>query len=205
MLKITGDGRKAALDMRLVDRPAGQRAPPSSRSPPSTIAGVWREHRDRAYLDPVTGGAAHRHRARCRSCSATSPPRAERLERLRRAPRRSSQARGVPADQVRYIHEARNDAEKAPAVRRLPRRARRGDHRLDGEDGGRHQHPGPRDRPAPPRLSVAARRHRAARRADPAPGQPEPRGRDLPLRRRRQLRCLHAGRRSSAKPGSSTR
>ena len=54
MLKIATDGRKAALDMRLV---AG---PPSSTTSKldvaaDTIASIWRKHRDRSYIDSATG------------------------------------------------------------------------------------------------------------------------------------------------------
>ena len=51
MLLISTDGRKAALDMRLV---GGHPAPGSSKLDVAadTIAGVWREHRDRTYRDP---------------------------------------------------------------------------------------------------------------------------------------------------------
>ena len=54
MLKITGDGRKAALDMRLA---TGQPVTGACKLDIAAgrIAGIWREHRDQPYNDPDTG------------------------------------------------------------------------------------------------------------------------------------------------------
>ena len=94
MLKITGDGRKAALDMRLVDRPARQPARASSTSPPADRGDLARASRP-ATTSTRTPANAHQTRARCKSCSATCPPRGG-LERLRRAARAARRPRRAP-------------------------------------------------------------------------------------------------------------
>jgi hypothetical protein len=111
MLKITTDGRKAALDMRLV---SGQAASGACKLDvaATAIAQVWRDHRDHTYSDshtarrsPVTGAL------QIVFCDLSTPTSdgwnayTELREQLT--------ARGVPRERVRFIHEARNDAEKA--------------------------------------------------------------------------------------------
>jgi len=110
MLKISGDGRKAALDMRLI---AGE--PASSESKLDTaalrIAGIWREHRDREYRDPESGEASpNRGSLQIVFCDLGTP-RAEwnAYDELRD----QLAEHGVPRDQVRFIHDAGTTAEKA--------------------------------------------------------------------------------------------
>ena len=76
-----------------------------------TIAGVWREHRDRPYLDPATGERSPTPGAlQIVFCDLSTPSeRWNAYDELRAL----LQARGLPAGQVRFIHEAGNDAEKA--------------------------------------------------------------------------------------------
>ena len=187
MLKITSDGRKAALDMRLVDRRAAERRHLQARAwPPTTSPASTRSRASVAYRIP---GSDQRHPApgalQIVFCDLSTPnPRA--LERLRRA----APAAGRPRHTRRAgaLHpRGPQRRREGPAVRGVPRRSGGGAGRLHGEDGRRHQHPGAGGRPAPPRLPVAPGRYRAARRPHPAPGQPEPGDPDLPLRRRGQL------------------
>jgi hypothetical protein len=110
MLKISTDGRKAALDMRLI---SGE--PSSSTSKldvaADTIARVWREHRDRSYIDPGTGERSPIPGAlQIVFCDLSTPSqRWNAYDELRAL----LHARGVPREQVRFIHEAGNDQEKA--------------------------------------------------------------------------------------------
>ena len=53
MLKISTDGRKAALDMRMVTGEASS-TPSKLDVAAAKIAGIWREHRDNAYRDPAS-------------------------------------------------------------------------------------------------------------------------------------------------------
>ena len=52
MLKVSGDGRKAALDLRLVGQPMTARGKIEAAA--DRIAAIWAEHRDHAY--PLPGG-----------------------------------------------------------------------------------------------------------------------------------------------------
>ena len=177
MLKITGrrpQGRPRPAARRPRRRPgrAGKVAVAADRDRRRSTT----TPRTTAYLDRHRR-AAPDARARCSSCSATSAPPPATGWNVYDELARQLVDRGVPAEQVRFIHEASNDRREGRAVRRRPRRPRRRAGRVDREDGRRHQRPGPRGRPAPPGLPVAAGRPRTARRPHPAPGQPEPRGR----------------------------
>ena len=109
MLKITGDGRKAALDMRLA---TGQPAAGACKLDVAAgrIAGIWREHRDQPYNDPDTGERSPVPGAlQIVFCDLGTPREGwNAYDELRE----QLTALGVPSHQVRYIHEARNDAEK---------------------------------------------------------------------------------------------
>ena len=71
MLKITGDGRKAALDMRLVDRPARNRRVQARHRRRADRGDLARAPRPAPTTTP-TPASAPRPPARCRSSSATS-------------------------------------------------------------------------------------------------------------------------------------
>ncbi|MGA2924856.1 MAG: helicase C-terminal domain-containing protein [Solirubrobacteraceae bacterium] len=111
MLKISTDGRKAALDMRLV---AGQ--PPDGSSKlqiaADTIAGLHHRYRDAEYVDAATGErSAIPGALQIVFCdlSTPAPDRWNAYHELRAL----LEARGLPPASVRFIHEARNDLEKA--------------------------------------------------------------------------------------------
>ncbi|MET3952838.1 helicase-related protein [Arthrobacter sp. UYEF36] len=110
MLKVSSDGRKAALDMRLVDPTLSQQGPTKISATADLLASVYEEHKDRIYTDPKTGepdpvpGALQ-----LVFCDFGTPSEkwnvyGELKDQLRR--------RGVPEHLVRFIHEAKNDAEK---------------------------------------------------------------------------------------------
>jgi N12 class adenine-specific DNA methylase len=109
MLKISGDGRRAALDMRLV---SGERSTGECKleRAAATIAQVWRENRQNQYVDrdngqpsPTLGGL------QIVFCDLSTPSdhwnAYSELKGL-------LAAHGMPKTQVRFIHDARNDAEK---------------------------------------------------------------------------------------------
>ena len=111
MLKVTTDGRKAALDTRLVtdERPstAGKLEHAADK-----IAGLWAEHRERTYRDPASGEPSPVPGALQIVFCDLSTPNSGRwnvYDELRQL----LHARGLPDASVRFIHEARNDAEKA--------------------------------------------------------------------------------------------
>ena len=119
MLKISGDGRTAALDLRLLglphDRPPARSTPPPTGSPAS-----GQRHRDDAYPrpgrqpTPVRGAPA----------AGVLRPRHPRPSgwNVYDELRDQLAARGMPREQIRFIHEADNRPGEGRAVRRLPRR-----------------------------------------------------------------------------------
>jgi hypothetical protein len=110
MLKITGDGRKAALDMQLV---SGQPAstPGKLQAAAENIARLYHATREREYLDPVTGRPSSTPGAlQIVFCDLSTPAEGwNAYDQLRD----ELVDRGVPAHRVRYIHQARDDLEKA--------------------------------------------------------------------------------------------
>ena len=109
MLKISTDGRKAALDMRMV---TGQPSSTPSKLDVAAekIAGIWREHRANVYRDPASGEASPRPGAlQIVFCDLGTPRETwNAYDELRD----QLAARGVPRDEIRFVHDARNDAEK---------------------------------------------------------------------------------------------
>ncbi|MCF3138769.1 hypothetical protein LRQ04_05815 [Paenarthrobacter sp. AR 02] len=110
MFKVSSDGRKAAVDMRLVDPALFQHGPTKITATAELLASVYEEFKDRIYTDPSTGepdpvpGALQ-----LVFCAFGTPSEkwnvyGELKDQLRR--------RGVPEHMVRFIHEAKNDNEK---------------------------------------------------------------------------------------------
>ncbi|ACL42491.1 helicase domain protein (plasmid) [Pseudarthrobacter chlorophenolicus A6] len=110
MLKVSSDGRKAALDMRLVDPTLFQRGPTKISATADLLASVYEEHKDRIYTDPKTGepdpvpGALQLVFCDFGTPSDRWNVYGELKDQLRR--------RGVPEHMIRFIHEAKNDTEK---------------------------------------------------------------------------------------------
>jgi N12 class adenine-specific DNA methylase len=186
MLKISGDGRRAALDLRLVGLPQETRGKAAVARRPG------RGHLACSPRGGVPGPGRHPipgpRRPADRVLRPGHPrPRLERLRRLARPARRTRDAEGS-----RPVHPRGQDRPRqGPALRRLPQRQRRGPRRLHRENGRRHQRSGPRHRPAPPRRPVAARRRRPARWPHHPPGQPQPRGPDHAVRDQREFRRVY--------------
>ncbi len=112
MLKISTDGRKAALDMRLVDPGSALTGyTTKTETAADRIAGLWATHNTTIYRDVVTGEESTRPGGlQLVFCDLSTPGAGWNVYRELRD---QLTARGVPAEQVRFIHEARNDAEKA--------------------------------------------------------------------------------------------
>ena len=195
MLKVCTDGRKAALDLRLLGQP--MTVPGKIEAAAGRIAELWQAHRDDTYPAPDGRDAPIRGSLQLVFCDIGTPSDDWNVYDELRA---QLTGRGLPreADPVRARRQNRPGQRRA--VRRLPRRDRRRPDRQHREDGRRHQRPVPRHRPAPPRLPLAARRRRPARRPHPAPGQPQPRSPDPPLRHRKIVRRLHVADRRTQGP-----
>ncbi|MDJ0321957.1 helicase-related protein [Pseudarthrobacter sp. PS3-L1] len=110
MLKVSSDGRKAALDMRLVDPSLFQSGPTKITATADLLASVYQEHKNTVYTDPKTGEANPVPGGlQLVFCDFGTPSQkwnvyGELKDQLRR--------RGVPEHMVRFIHEAKNDTEK---------------------------------------------------------------------------------------------
>lgn len=109
MLKVSGDGRKAALSMRLVDPASVDSGKIDAAA--DELARVWEATRDNRYLDPETGEESPIPGAlQIAFCDLSTPSdRWNAYDALKDA----LIARGMPAGSIRYIHEAKTDVEKA--------------------------------------------------------------------------------------------
>jgi N12 class adenine-specific DNA methylase/SAM-dependent methyltransferase len=108
MLKISGDGRRAALDLRLAGLP--QAAPGKITAAADRIAAIWAAHDDDEYFDP--GGIPYPVRGSLQlvfSDLGTPGPGWNAYEELRD----QLVARGLPPEAIRFIHQARTDRDKA--------------------------------------------------------------------------------------------
>ncbi len=115
MLKVATHGRMAALDLRLLGRDPGQDAKLAAAA--TRIAGIHHANADRAYPDAGNPGVTGSLQlvfcdlgtpsARSRSAGSLSAGwnAYDELNQL-------LVERGVPAEKIRYVHEARNDKEK---------------------------------------------------------------------------------------------
>jgi hypothetical protein len=107
MLKVSGDGRKAALDMRLAGQP--MTTPGKIDAAALRIAALWREHRDRIYPSP--GGTPHPVRGSLQLvfCDLGTPSSGwNAYDELRD----QLTARGLPRTAIRFVHEAKTDRDK---------------------------------------------------------------------------------------------
>ena len=111
MLKISSDGRKAALDMRLVD-PTLEMLEASTKASAAAdlITEVYEKNKDRIYEKPGTGEDHPTPGAlQIVFCDLGTPSKDWNVyDQLKD----DLVSRGVPGEKVRFIHEAKNDAEK---------------------------------------------------------------------------------------------
>jgi hypothetical protein len=111
MLKITGDGRRAALDMRLIDGTILEGRCKLEYAA-DEIGAIHRANADRVYLIPGTDIESSLPGALQIVFCDLSTPKKEAWNAYDEL-RRLLAARGIPAEKVRFIHEAKNDSEKA--------------------------------------------------------------------------------------------
>lgn len=111
MLTITTDGRKAALDIRLVlnDSPSG---PSKVDVAADAIHRVWEQTKDYEYLDPITGQPSPVTGGLQLVFSDIGTPNPTRWNAYDEL---ASQLvlRGMPGESIRFMHEAKTDADKA--------------------------------------------------------------------------------------------
>ncbi len=111
MLLITTDGRKAALDIRMVlDRdPSG---PTKIAAAADAIARVWEQTRENEYLDTLTGEPSPIRGALQLVFSDIGTPNPDRWNAYDEL-HAQLVLRGMPAEAIRFMHEAKTDADKA--------------------------------------------------------------------------------------------
>ncbi len=110
MLVISGDGRRAALAMRLVDPDAGDTGKIETAA--DELARVWEATKDNEYVDPDSGQTSPvRGALQIVFCDQSTPTR-ERWNAYD-ALKDALIARGLPPASVRFIHDAEKDADKA--------------------------------------------------------------------------------------------
>ncbi|MFT4082109.1 MAG: helicase [Nocardioides sp.] len=111
MLVISTDGRKAALDIRMIvpNDPSG---PTKVDVAADTIYRVWQQTKDNEYLDTITGEPSPVRGALQLVFSDIGTPNRERWNAYDELHRQLVQ-RGMPAEAIRYMHEAKTDADKA--------------------------------------------------------------------------------------------
>jgi N12 class adenine-specific DNA methylase/SAM-dependent methyltransferase len=108
MLKISGDGRRAALDMRLLGLP--QTAPGKIAAAADRIAAIWKAHQDDEYFDPDGIPYPGRGSLQLVFCDLGTPgPSWNAYDELRD----QLTARGLPSQAIRFVHEAKTDRDKA--------------------------------------------------------------------------------------------
>ncbi|MDA8298153.1 MAG: helicase [Actinomycetota bacterium] len=111
MLTISTDGRKAALDIRMV-LPGDPSGPTKVDAAADAIYRVWQQTRDNEYLDTITGEPSPVRGALQLVFSDIGTPNPDRwnaYDELHRA----LVARGMPGDAIRFMHEAKTDVDKA--------------------------------------------------------------------------------------------
>jgi N12 class adenine-specific DNA methylase/SAM-dependent methyltransferase len=107
MLKVCGDGRKAALDLRLVGLP--MTVPGKIETAADRIAGLWQAHRDDTYPAPDGRDAPIRGSVQLVFCDIGTPSDDWNVyDELRD----QLTARGMPREAIRFVHEAKTDRDK---------------------------------------------------------------------------------------------
>ena len=108
MLKVSGDGRRAALDLRLVGLP--QSVPGKVAAAADRIAAIWEAHRDDEYQAPDGTSYPVRGSLQLVFCDLGTPgPEWNVYSELRD----QLAAHGLPRNAIRFVHEAKTDTDLA--------------------------------------------------------------------------------------------
>jgi len=111
MLTISTDGRKAALDIRMVI-PRDPSGPTKIDAAADAIHRVWERSRANEYLDTITGQPSPIRGALQLVFSDIGTPNPDRWNAYDEL-HLQLVARGMPGDAIRFMHEAKTDVEKA--------------------------------------------------------------------------------------------
>src|SRR5690625_219398 len=111
MLTISTDGRKAALDIRMIASrdPSG---PTKVDLAADSIHRVWEQTKDNIYLDPITGQESSVPGALQLVFSDIGTPNPTQWNAYDEL-RAQLVARGMRPESIRYMHEAKTDVDKA--------------------------------------------------------------------------------------------
>ncbi|WP_158009676.1 DEAD/DEAH box helicase family protein [Carbonactinospora thermoautotrophica] len=109
MLKITTEGRLAALDLRLVGRDSS--TPSKIDVAADKIAEIWAAHRDDVYHGPDGQPEPIRGSLQIVFCDLGTP-KDDSDWNVYDELRDQLVARGLPRESIRFVHEAKNDREK---------------------------------------------------------------------------------------------
>lgn len=110
MLKISGDGRKAALSMKLV---GGEHEPGKIEAAADRIASIWQENKGNVYTDPKTEEVDPIPGGMQIVFLDMGTPGAEGKWNGYDKLKQELTDRGMDPSTIRYVHEAKNDAQKA--------------------------------------------------------------------------------------------
>lgn len=108
MLKITNDGRKLALDQRMIDPMLPDDEGSKVNACIDNVYRIWEDYTDTKAAQLVF-------------CDL-STPKNDGTFNVYDDMREKLIARGIPAEQIRFIHEATTDAQKKRAVRKGTKR-----------------------------------------------------------------------------------
>lgn len=111
MLSVTGDGRRAALDLRLVGRapdPDGGKIAAAAKR----VARIYAESRDLAYLDDAGNAASRTGGFQLVFCDIATPKDDGSWNAYDEL-KRHLVAEGLPPNEVAFIHDAKNDEARA--------------------------------------------------------------------------------------------
>ena len=111
MLTISTDGRKAALDIRMV-LPRDPSGPTKVDVAADAIHAVWERTRDNEYLDTISGEPSRVRGALQLVFADIGTPNPDRWNAYDELHLQLVQ-RGMPPESIRYMHEAKSDADKA--------------------------------------------------------------------------------------------
>ncbi|MBM9432830.1 hypothetical protein [Flaviflexus equikiangi] len=111
MLTISTDGRKAALDIRMIV-PRTPSGPTKVDLAADSIHRVWEQTKDNTYLDPITGQESPVRGALQLVFSDIGTPNPTQWNAYDEL-RAGLIARGMPPESIRYMHEAKTDVDKA--------------------------------------------------------------------------------------------
>ena len=107
MLKVCTDGRKAALDLRLLGQP--MTVPGKIEAAAGRITELWKAHRDDTYPAPDGRDAPIRGSLQLVFCDIGTPSDDWNVYDELRA---QLTARGLPREAVRFVHDAKTDRDK---------------------------------------------------------------------------------------------